>query len=175
MDCSMNLKRRSDSGDSVAGEGEKKHIKGPTQESQTQSQTPSQPQEKREKKIERPAQIIPPPQKPQSTPAHLSDFPLSPKSPSLSPIKTPRQLVRSHSLTRESLTEEAATSSSLSTHQKPRSLSASNEARRAFTAYHYCQDILEPQNMDHVLKKNIKTFLIPQKHQWQRHNKPIFV
>ena len=151
----MILKRRRDSGDSMAGEGEKKHIKGPTQESQTQSQTPSQPQQKGEK-IERPAQIIPPPQKPQNTPAHFSDFPLSPKSPSLSPIKTPRQLVRSHSLTRESPTKEAATSSSPSTYQKPRSLSASNEARRAFSAYHYCQDILEPQNMDHILKKTLK-------------------
>ena len=59
-------------------------------------------------------------------------------------------------MTRESPTEEAATSSSPSTHQKPRSLSASNEARRAFTAYHYCQDILEPQNMDHVLKETLK-------------------
>ena len=165
MDCSINLKRRRDSGDSVAGEGEKKHIKGLTQETQTQSQTPSQPQQKGEK-IERPAQIIPPPQKPQNTPAHFSDFPLSPKSPSMSPIKTPRQLVRSHSLTRESPTKEAATSSSPSTHQKPRSLSASNEARRAFTAYHYCQDILEPQHMDHVLKKKTETLIIPKKHKW---------
>ena len=153
MDCSNNLKRWRDSGGSVAGEGEKKHIKGPTQETQTQSKTPSQPQEKGEN-IERPAQIIPPPQKPQNTPAHFSEFPLSLKSPSLSPIKTPRQLVRSHSFTRESPTKEAATSSSPSTHQKPRSLSASNEARRAFTAYHYSQDILEPQHMDHVLKKH---------------------
>ena len=154
IDFSVNLKRRRDSGDSVAGEGEKKHIKGPTQETQTQSQIPSQPQQKGEN-IERPAQIIPPPQKPQNTPAHFSDFPLSPKSPSLSPVKTPRQLVRSHSLTRESPTKEAVTSSSPSspsTHQKPRS----NESRRAFTAYHYCQDILESQNMDHILKKTLK-------------------
>ena len=69
MDYSINLKRRRDSGDSVAGEGDKKHIKGPTQETQTQSQTPSQPQQKGEKKIERPAQIIPPRQKHQNTPS----------------------------------------------------------------------------------------------------------
>ena len=41
MDCSINLKRRRDSGDSVAGEGEKKHIKGPTQETKTQPPPPS--------------------------------------------------------------------------------------------------------------------------------------
>ena len=154
MDCSINLKRRRDSGESVAGEGEKKHIKGPTQESPTQSQTPSQPQEKGEKKkIERPAQIIPPPQKPQNTPAHFSDFLLSPKSPSLSPITTPKLLTRAHSVTRESPT---AVASSSSTELKPRSRSASNEVRRAFTAFHYCQDIIEPQNMDHILKKTLK-------------------
>ena len=60
MDCSINLKRRRDSGESVAGEGEKKHIKGPLQETKTQSQTRSLPQHKGEKKTERPAQIIPP-------------------------------------------------------------------------------------------------------------------
>ncbi len=152
MDYSINLKRRRDSDDSVAGEGEKKHIKGPHQETPTQSQTPSQPQEKGEK-IERPAQIIPPPQKHQNTPAHLSDFPLSPKSPSLSPIRTPKLLTRAQSVTRESPTAAASPSS---TELKPRSRSASNEVRRAFTAFHFCEDILEPQNMDHILKKTLK-------------------
>ena len=152
MDYSINLKRRRDSDDSVAGEGEKKHIKGPAKETQTQSQTPSQPQEKGEK-TERPAQIIPPPQKHQNTPAHLSDFPLSPKSPSLSPIRTPKLLTRAQSVTRESPTAAASPSS---TELKPRSRSASNEVRRAFTAFHFCEDILEPQNMDHILKKTLK-------------------
>ncbi len=152
MDYSINLKRRRDSDDSVAGEGEKKHIKGPHQETPTQSQTPSQPQQKGEK-IERPAQIIPPPQKHQNTPAHLSDFPLSPKSPSLSPIRTPKLLTRAQSVTRESPTAAASPSS---TELKPRSRSASNEVRRAFTAFHFCEDILEPQNMDHILKKTLK-------------------
>ena len=60
MDYSINLKRRRDSGDSVAGEGEKKHIKGPTQETPTQSQTPSQPQEKGEKKLkDQPKSFLP--------------------------------------------------------------------------------------------------------------------
>ena len=146
MDYSINLKRRRDSDDSVAGEGEKKHIKGPAKETQTQSQTPSQPQQKGEK-TERPAQIIPPPQKHPNTPAHLSDFPLSPKSPSLSPIRTPKLLTRAQSVTRESPTAAASPSS---TELKPRSRSASNEVRRAFTAFHFCEDILEPQNMDHI-------------------------
>ena len=151
MDYSINLKRRRDSDDSVAGEGEKKHIKGPAKETQTQSQTPSQPQQKGEK-IERPAQIIPPPQKHQNTPAHPSDFPLSPKSPSLSPITTHKLLTRAHSVTRESPTAAASSPTEL----KPRSRSASNEVRRAFTAFHFCQDILEPQNMDHILKQSLK-------------------
>ena len=153
MDCTINLKRRRDSGDSVAGEGEKKHVKGPHQETETQSQMPSLPQHKGEKKKERSAQIIPPPQKPQNTPAHLSDFPLSPKSPSLSPITTPKLLTRAHSVTRESPT---AASSSSTTEPKPRSRSASNEFRRAFTAFHFCQYILEPQNMEHILKQSLK-------------------
>ena len=90
MDYSTNLKRRRDSGDSIIEEGER-HIKKPPQtETQTQSQTPSLTQPKGEKKItrpERPAQIIPPPQ---STPAHLPDFPFSPKTPSLSLVTTPQ-------------------------------------------------------------------------------------
>ena len=153
MDCTINLKRRRDSGDSVAGEGEKKHIKGPHQEIETQSQMPSLTQHKGEKKKERSAQIIPPPQKHQNTPAHHSDFPLSPKSPSLSPITTPKLLTRAHSVIRESPT---TASSSSTTEPKPRSRSASNEVRRAFTTFHFCQDILEPQNMDHILKQTLK-------------------
>ena len=152
MDCTINLKRRRDSGDSVAGEGEKKHVKGPHQETETQSQMPSLPQHKGEKKKERSAQIIPPPQKHQNTPLHLSDFPLSPKSPSLSPITTPKLLTRAHSVTRESPTAAASSP----TEPKPRSRSASNEVRRAFTAFHFCQDILKPQNMENILKQTLK-------------------
>ena len=161
MDTAVNLKRRRDSGDSSKEEGDKKHLKKPTPkpakepENGFQLQTPllPQPKEKKIKSPDQPAQIIPPLQKTQNTPAHLSDFPLSPKSSSLSPITTLKILLRSHSVTRESPT---AAASSSSTGQKQRSRSASNEVRHAFTAFQYCQDILEPQNMDHILKKTLK-------------------
>ena len=156
MDTTTNLKRRRDSGDSSKEEGDKKHLKKPAPklarepEKGSHPQTPPLPQPKEKKQIkspDQPAQIIPPPQKTQNTQAHLSDFPLSPKSPSLSPITTPKILLRSHSVTRESPT---ASSSSSSTGQKQRSRLALNEVRRAFMAFHYCQDVLEPQNMDHI-------------------------
>ncbi len=154
MDYSTNLKRRRDSGDSTIEEAGKKHIKKPPQtETQTQSQTPSLPQPKGEKKItrpERPAQIIPPPQ---STPAHLPDFPFSPKTPSLSPVTSPN--LRSHSATRET----TPPASSLPIVQKQRSQSATSEVRRALTAFHFCEDILQPQNLDHVVKKSLKPLL----------------
>ena len=154
MDYSTNLKRRRDSGNSIIEEAGKKHIKKPPQtETQTQSQTPSLPQPKGEKKItrpERPAQIIPPPQ---STPAHLPDFPFSPKTPSLSPVTSPN--LRSHSATRET-TPPAL---SLPIVQKQRSRSATSEVRRALTAFHFCEDILQPQNLDHVVKKSLKPLL----------------
>ena len=68
MDMSINLKRRRDSEDSPTKEGEKKHQK------KTVQKTPPIPQPKGDKTIEkisvpnqRPAQLIPPPQKPKTT------------------------------------------------------------------------------------------------------------
>ena len=97
MEFSVNLKRRRDSGDSLKEEGEKKTYKKTPQEKKIHSQTPSLPQPKGKKKItkstaqpERPAQIIPPPQQPKNTPTDINNFPLSPKSPFLSPITTPK-------------------------------------------------------------------------------------
>ena len=148
MDYSINLKRRRDSGDSITEEGGK-NIKKPPQVKAKQSQTPSSPKPKGEKNI-RPAQIIPPQQ---STPAHISGFPLSPKTSSLSPITTPNLLFRSQSATRES------TPPASSSVEKQRSRSTSNEVRRALTAYHFCEDILQPQNLDHVVKKSLKPLL----------------
>ena len=105
MDYSINLKQRRDSGDSLAEEGENKHIKKPpqkpTDETGTHSQTPYLPQPKGKEKsklpvpADRPAQIIAPQQKQKNTPAHLTEFPLS---LSLSPITTPEILARSHSV-----------------------------------------------------------------------------
>ena len=54
------------------------------------------------------------------------------------------------------MTRESRTTAAASTVVKQRSRSASNEVRRAFTAFHFCQDILEPQNMDHIKKKTLK-------------------
>ena len=156
MDYSTNLKRRRDSGDSLAEEGEKKHIKKPSQkptdETGTHSQTPSQPQPKGKEKskspvpAERPAQIIPPPQKQNTTPVHLTEFPIS---PSLSPITTPKVLVRSHSVTRLSPPPQAIA-------HKTRSRSTSTETRNALNAFYFCEDVLDNPNLDHSIKKSLK-------------------
>ena len=189
MEVAVNLKRRRDSGDSQKDGGEKKHIKDNKVHPQTpsqsqkkgeQSQTPSQSQKKGEQsqtpsqsqskhpqtpsqsqpkgdentkkslvKPERPAQLIPLPQQSKSTPT--DDFPLSPQSPSLSPITTPKLITRSHSVTRASTPSPSAT--------KQRSQSVSSEMRRATNAFYFCEDILEPQHLDHVLKKALKPLL----------------
>ena len=156
MDYSTNLKRRRDSGDSVAEEGEKKHIKKPSQkptdETGTHSQTPSQPQPKGKEKskspvpAERPAQIIPPPQKQKTTPVHPTEIP---PSPSLSPITTPKVLVRSHSVTRLSPPPQAIA-------HKTRSHSTSTETRNALNAIYFCEDVLDNPNLDHSIKKSKK-------------------
>ena len=39
------------------------------------------------------------------------------------------------------------------------SQSASIEVRRAVNAFYFCEDILEPQHLDHVLKKSLKPLL----------------
>ena len=156
MEVSVNLKRRRDSGDSQKDGGEKKYIKKPPQDTKIHPQTPSQSQPKGEEnttkspaKPKRSAQLIPLPQQPKNTPT--GDFPLSPKSPSLSPITTPKRISRSHSLTRTTTPPPPAT--------KQRSQSASTEVWRAVNAYYFCEDILEPQHLDHVLKKSLKPLL----------------
>ena len=153
MDMSINLKRRRDSEDSPTKEGEKKHLKNPTQ-------TPPIPQHKRDKTIEkspvpnqqRPAQLIPLPQNPKTTPIIPTEIPLP---PSLSPIKTLKMLTRSHSATRLSPSPQTP-STSTATVQKPRARLASTEARRAINAYYFCENILENPNQDHVLKQSLK-------------------
>ena len=150
MDMSINLKRRRDSEDSPTKEGEKKHPKKP-------SQTPPISQHKGDKTIEkspvpnqqRPAQLIPLPQKPKTTPIIPTEIPLP---PSLSPIKTPKMLTRSHSATRLSPSPQTP-STSTATVQKPRACSASTEARRAINSYYFCEDIIENP---HMLKQSLK-------------------
>ena len=163
MDYSTNLKRRRDSGDLLAEEGGKKHIKKPpqkpTDETGTHSQTPSLPQPKGKEKskspvpAERPARIIPPPQKQKTTPVHLTEFPLS---PSLSPITTPKVLVRSHSVTRLSPPPQA---------HKTRSRSTSTETRNALNTFYFCEDVLDNPNLDRSIKKSLKNIIIPQENQ----------
>ena len=133
-------------------ENTKKHIK----DNKVHPQKPSQSQPKREEntkkspaKPERPAQLIPLPQQSKNTPT--DDFPLSPKSPSLSPITTPKLITRSHSVTRTTTPPPSAT--------KQRSQSASTEVRRATNSFYFCEDILDPQHLDHVLKKALKPLL----------------
>ena len=147
MEVAVNLKRRKDSGDSQKDGGEKKHIK----DNKVHPQTPSQSQPKGEEntKPERPAQLIPLPQQSKNTPT--DDFPLSPKSPSLSPITTPKLITRSHSVTRKTTSPPSAT--------KQHSQSASTEVRRTTNSFYFCEDILEPQHLDHVLKKALKPLL----------------
>ena len=151
MEVSVNLKRRRDSGDSQKDGGEKKHIKKPPQDTKIQSQTPSQSQPKGEENItkspERPAQLIHLPQQTKNT--LTDDFPLSLKSPQLSPITTPKLITRSHSVTRTTPPPPPPAT-------KQRSQSASSEVRRAINAFYFCEDILEPQHLDHILKKALK-------------------
>ena len=151
MDMSMNLKRRRDSEDSPTKEGEKKHPKKPTQ-------TTTIPQHKGEKTTEkspvqnkqRPAQLIPLPQKTKTTPIIPTETPLP---PSLSPIKTPKMLTRSYSATR--LTPSPQTpSTSAATVQKPRA--RSTEARRAINSFYFCEDIMDNPHIDHTLKQSLK-------------------
>ena len=127
-----------------------------TKDNKVHSQTPSQSQPKGDEntkkspvKPERPAQLIPLPQQSKNTPT--DDFPLSPQSPSLSPIITPKLITQSHSVTRTSTPPPSAT--------KQRSQSVSTEVRRATNAFYFCEDILEPQHLDHVLKKALKPLL----------------
>ena len=152
MEVSVNLKRRRDSGDSQKDGGEKKHIKKPPQDTKIPPQTPSQSQPKGEENLtkspERPAQLIPLPQQTKNTPT--DDFPLSLKSPLLSSITTPKLITRSHSVTRTAPPPPAI---------KQRSQSASTEVRRATNAFYFCEDILEPQHLDHILKKALKPLL----------------
>ena len=152
---SINLKRRRNNEDSPTKEGKKRNPKKPTQQ-----QTPSLPQPKGEgkKKIarspatnERPAQIIPPPQKQKITPVNPTEIPLP---PSLSPIASPKIFTRSHSVTR--LSPDPQTASTSSTGQTPRTRLASTDARRAMTAFLFCEDILENPNHDHILKNSLK-------------------
>ena len=151
MDMSMNLKRRRDSEDSPTKEEEKKHPKKPTQ-------TPTIPQHKGDKTTEkspvpnqqRPAQLIPLPQKPKTTPIIPTEIPLP---PSLSPIKTPKMLTRSYSATRLSPSPQTP-STSTATVQKPRA--RSTEARRAINSYYFCEDIMENSHIDHTLKQSLK-------------------
>ena len=154
MDYTTNLKRRRDSGDSIIEEAGKKTYKKatPNRNTNTVPNTVLASAKGGEKitRPERPAQIIPPPQ---STPAHLPDFPFSPKTPSLSPVTSPN--LRSHSATRET----TPPAPSLPIVQKQRSRSATSEVRRALTAFHFCEDILQPQNLDHVVKKSLKPLL----------------
>ena len=151
MDMSMNLKRRRNSEDSPTKEGEKKNPKKPTQ-------TTTIPQHKGEKTTEkspvqnkqRPAQLIPLPQKTKTTPIIPTETPLP---PSLSPIKTPKMLTRSYSATR--LTPSPQTpSTSAATVQKPRA--RSTEARRAINSFYFCEDIMDNPHIDHTLKQSLK-------------------
>ena len=107
MDFSMNLKRRRHSWDSLTEECEKKRPPKPAQETKSHSQTPSLAQSKGgNDKITSSTRATssnnPSPTTTKNTPADLTEFPLSPKSPSLSPISTPKLLSRSHSVTTDS-------------------------------------------------------------------------
>ena len=139
-----------DSGDSLVEEEDKKHPQKPPPKQNSQSHPPS-------KKIkspappQRPAQITPPPQQPRNTPSHLTEFLLSLTPPSISPISTPKLLSRPHSVARDSILPAQSPITI-----KHRARSASNEVRRAFNGFYFCQDILEQANVDHLFKKTLK-------------------
>ena len=134
----------------------KNTFKKPPQDNKVHPQTPSQSKPKGEEnttkspaKPERPAQLILLPQQTKNT--STDDFPLSLKSPPLSPITTPKLITRSHSVTRTTTPPPSAT--------KQHSQLASTEVRRATNAFYFCEDILEPQHLDHILKKALKPLL----------------
>ena len=154
MDMSINLKRRRDSEDSPTKEGEKKH---PQKTVQTPPPYLNLRGTKQLKKTpvpnQRPAQLIPPPQKPKTTPVIPTEIPLP---PSLSPITTPKILTRSHSATRLSPSPQTPSTSTASTIHKARARSASTEARRAINAFYFCEDTFENPRLDHLLKQTLK-------------------
>ena len=89
-----------------------------------------------------------------NTPADPNKLRLSPTPPTLSPISTPKLLSRSHSVTRDST---LPASSPIET--KKRLQSACTEVQRAFNAFHFSEDIIEPQNLDRIVKKSLKLLM----------------
>ena len=102
---------------------------------------------------QRPAQLIPPPQKPKTTPVIPTEIPLP---TSLSPITTPTILTRSHSATRLSPSPQTPSTSTASTIHKARARSAPMEARCAINAFYFCEDTFENPHLDHLLKQTLK-------------------
>ena len=97
--------------------------------------------------------LIPPPQKPKTTPVTPTEIPLP---PSLSPITTPKILTRSHLATRLSPSPQTPSTSTSSTIHKARVRSASTEARRAINAFYFCEDTFENPHLDRLLKQTLK-------------------
>ena len=137
-----NIKRREGSSD-ISGDGEKK-VKNKITQSKTEPQ--AQPQ----KIVQRPAQLIPPPQ-PKNTTNQPTEIPLSPILPSISPISNPKLFSQSYSLARYTIPPASSTVTT-----KHRVRSASNEFRRAHNGFYFSQEILESPNIDHHVKKSLK-------------------
>ena len=99
---------------------------------------------------ERPAQLIPPQQKPKTTPAISIELPLPPLLHQLQPQKC----LQGHILRPE--TPSTSTAAISSTVQKPRARSASTEARRTINAFYFCEETLDNPHLDHTLKQSLK-------------------
>ena len=155
MDISVNLKRRRDSGDLQMEEGDKKTLKKNTQIFTIPNSNTLGSRTKRKKNEISSSTPATRPNNPSPTTikknslAHLTEFPLSPTSPSLLPISTAKLLSRPHSEARDYTPPVKSPTAT-----KHRARSALNEVRHALYSFYFCQDILEPANIDHFLKKH---------------------
>ena len=153
MDYSINLKRRRDSDDSVAGEGEKKHIKGQAKENTNTVPNTLPTSNKRAKKLkDQPKLFLP--HKNIKIPQHTSLTSHFPQNHLHSHQSEPlSSLHGAQSVTRESPTAAASPSS---TELKPRSRSASNEVRRALHRFSFLRGHLRAPKHGPHLKKTLK-------------------
>ena len=157
MDISYNLKRRRDSEESQAEEGEKnilkKHPKIHPSNKLNLSHNPpaNHNPRKRKTKEKHPRNqlnsFLPHnnSNNNKNTPTRITEPPLSPTLPSLSPVSTPKIFSRSHSESRDP-------KPSSSTRKKNKSVS--NETRQVSTGLYFCADTL-----DHHLKKTLNPLI----------------
>ena len=147
MDCSTNLKRRRDSGDSNK-EGEKKNVENSEKNHSPSHNYKHLPSHKPVGKKQNPSDEL------KSFHPHIKKYPnstyrtpLSPTPPSLSPPSSPRRFYRSNSETRA----ESPTPSTSKTHSRAKSVAGRD--RQPHNAFYFCSDIQDSPIIDHQIKR----------------------